>query len=186
MLIKNTSKLPEMSSSLTWQTAMLRVRPSLWQIVAFASLLAGIGGGWKALGSLEEILSPLPATVTMMLVTFAGWYIWSYFTYLTDQVLFGGHSDYRGTLNAFGRAYVFQALLVFIFTSPLGWMWGWIALYFTVAAWGVIGPRQLGMRTWQAIVAAALGMLLWLACLLILTLTLVWDGLYVGIGVFLV
>jgi hypothetical protein len=41
------------------------------------------------------------------------------------------------------------------------------------------------MRTWQAMVAAALGMLLWLACLLALTLVLVWDGTYLGIGAFL-
>ena len=102
---------------------------------------------------------------------------------LTDVVLFGGHTDYRGTLHAFGRAYVFQALLFFSFANPLGGLWAWVALYLTVAAWGIVGPRRLGMRTWQAIAAASLGLLWWLACLLILTLTLDGGGSYIGWGV---
>jgi hypothetical protein len=185
MLTKNTSKLLEVPSGFTLEAMTQRVRPSLWQIVTLVSFCAGVGSGWQVLVSQAELPSPLVAAATMMLATFAGWYVWGFFTHLTDNVLFGGHSDYQGTLNTFGRAYVFQALFFFTFTRPLGWLWGWIALYVTIAAWGIIGPRHLGMRTWQAIVAATLGMLLWLACLLILTLTLVWDGTYVGVGAFL-
>ncbi len=185
MLIKDASELQKVPSGFALDTAMQRVRPALWQVVAVVSLVAGIGNGWQVLAFRAELLSPLVAAIVMTLATFGGWYAWGFFTHLTDSVLFGGHSDYRGTLNAFGRAYVFQALFFFTFTRPLGWLWGWIALYVTIVAWGVIGPRRLGMRTWQAILAATLGMLLWLACLLILTLVLVFDGTYIGIGVFL-
>ena len=94
--------------------------------------------------------------------------------------------DYRSTLNAFGWAYVFQALFALTFTPTLGWLWGWVALYATVAAWGIVGPRRLGMRTWQAIVAAALGLLIWLACLLLITAVLASGGIFLGVGVFLV
>jgi hypothetical protein len=186
MLTKSMSRLSEMPTGLTLERVIQRIRPSLWQVVALVSFFAGVGSGWRVLVCQAELPSPLTATVTMMLATFAGWYVWGFFTHLTDVVLFGGHSDYRGTLNAVGRAYAFQALFFFTFTRPLGWLWGWIALYAIAAAWGIIGPRHLGMRTWQAMVAVTLGMLLWLACLLILTLTLAWDGSYLGVGAFLV
>ena len=168
------------------ESLMQRVRPAPWQTVALVSFAAGVGSGWRALAQQAELLSPLTATATMVLVTFAGWYVWGYLTHLTDLVLFGGRSDYRGTLNAFARAYCFQALFFFTFTTPLGWLWGWTAFLATVAAWGIIGPRHLGIRTWQAVLAATLGMLLWIGCLLILTLTLVWNGTYLGVGAFLV
>jgi hypothetical protein len=167
------------------EAVMQRVRPSLWQIVALVSFCAGIGSGWTVLARQAELSSPLVAAITMTLATFAGWYVWGFFTHLTDVVLFGGHSDYWGTLNAFGRAYVFQALFFLTFANPLGWLWGWVALYATVVAWGIVGPRHLGMRTWQAIVAVTLGMLLWLACQLILTLALAWSGPCLGVGAFL-
>ena len=113
-----------------------------------------------------------------MLVTFVGWYAWGFFTHLADVLLFGGHSDYAGTLHIFGRAYILQALLALTFVPPFGWLWGWIALYATLVAWGIVGPRHLGMRTWQAIAAGALGMFMWLACLFLLQLTLAWPGVY--------
>jgi hypothetical protein len=162
-----------------------RLQPSLWQVVVAASTVAGVGSGWRVLMTKAAPASPLTVAVAMMLVTYAGWYAWAFFTHLTDAALFGGHGDYRSTLNAFGRAYAFQALFALTFTLPLGWLWGWVALYATVAAWGIVGPRRLGMRTWQAIVSATLGMLIWLACLLVMTLTLVSGGLFLGVGVFL-
>jgi hypothetical protein len=168
------------------EAVMEWVRPSLWQIVAGASVAAGIGSGCRIMTRQAELPAALVAALTMMLATFAGWYVWGFFTSLTDRILFGGHSDYRGTLSAFARAYVFQALFLCTFTNPMGWLWGWIALYSTVAAWGVVGPRRLGMRTWQAIVAATLGMLVWLVCLLVLTLTLTVDGQFIGVGAFLI
>jgi len=187
MMTKSMSNFLEMSQESSrpsrlsiWQ----QIRPAWWQVVALVSFGAGIGNGWRALTNPTAQAPPLLAAVTMMLVTFAGWYVWGFFTYLTDAVLFGGHADYRETLDAFGRAFVFQGLLFFTFINSFGWLWGWVALYVTVAAWGIIGPRRLGMRTWQAVVAASLGMLVWLACLLILTLTFVWDGAYIGVGVF--
>jgi hypothetical protein len=120
-----------------------------------------------------------------MLVTFAGWYVWGYFIHVTDSVFFGGHSDYRGTRDAFARAYGLQALLFFTFTDARGWLWGWIGLYATIAAWAIVGPWQLGMRSWRAILTAALGLLMWLACLLFLELALDRTGVYVGLGAFL-
>jgi hypothetical protein len=186
MLIKNTSKLQELPAGFSLEASAVRVRLASWQMVALASLFAGIGNGWKILGQPVGSLSPLWTAAAMMLVTFAGWYAWGFFTHLTASVFFGGHSDYRGTLDAFGPAYAFQALVLFSFTNPLNWLWSWIALYVTIAVWGVVGPRRLGMRTWQAIVAAALGMLPWLALQLILSVTLVWDGLYTGFGAFLI
>jgi hypothetical protein len=185
MLNKNMSRLLEIPTGLTREAALARFCPSQWEIVVLVSFCAGLANGWRVLLCQAELLSPITAAVTMTLLTFAGWYVWGFFTHLNDVVLFGGRSDYRGTLKAFGWAYVFQVLFVFSFTRPLGWMWGWIALYATVVAWGIVGPRHLGMRTWQAMVAAALGMLLWLACLLAVTLVLVWDGTYLGIGAFL-
>ena len=186
MLIKDTTRsFVHTPSSLILDKVWLRIRPELWHMVALVSFFAGVGSGWQVLIFGAELLSPLAAAATMMLATFGGWYAWSFFTYLADNALFGGHSDYRGTLNAFGVAYLYQAICFFTFVRPLGWVWGWVAFYITVAAWGIIGPRRLGMRTWQAIVAATLGMLLWLACLLVLTLVLVVDGMYVGIGAFL-
>ncbi len=183
MLTKDMTRFVQAPLSLN--KVRQRVRPALWHMVALVSFFAGVGSGWQVLIFRAELLSPLVAAATMMLATFVGWYAWSFFIYLADNALFGGHSDYRGTLNAFGVAYLHQAICFFTFTRPLGWAWGWVAFYVTIAAWGVIGPRRLGMRTWQAIVAATLGMLLWLACLLALTLTLVVDGTYVGIGAFL-
>ena len=176
----------EVRPNLVLESLMQRVWRAPWQIVALVSLAAGIGSGWRASAHQAELLSPLSATVTMIVATFVGWHVWSFFTHLTDVVIFGGHSDYQGTLNAFGRAYCFQVLLFFTFTNPLGWLWGWIAFYATVAAWGIIGPRHLGMRTWQAVLAATLGMLLWQGCLLALTLMLVSNGTYLGVGAFLV
>ena len=175
----------EIPLTLVREAVAEHVRPAMWQIMVLVSFVAGVGSGWRILIQQAPLLSPLAASITMMLATFAGWYVWSFFTHLTDLVLFGGHSDYRSTLEAFGRAYIFQALFFLIFTNPLGWLWGWIALYVTVAAWGVVGPRHLGMRTWQAIVAASLGMLLWLACLMLVTMSLVVEGNYLGIGAFL-
>ncbi len=185
MLTKDTTRFFQAPSSLILNKVRQRVRPELWHMVALVSFLAGVGSGWQVLIFRAELLSPLAAAATMMLATFVGWYAWSFFIYLADNALFGGHSDYRGTLNAFGVVYLYQAICFFTFTRPLGWVWGWIAFYATVAAWGIVGPRRLGMRTWQAIVAATLGMLLWLACLLVLTLTLVVDGTFIGIGAFL-
>ena len=176
----------EVRPNLVLESLMQRVWRAPWQIVALVSIAAGIGSGWRASAHQAELLSPLSAMVTMILATFAGWYVWSFFAHLTDVVIFGGHSDYQGTLNAFARAYCFQALFFFTFTTPLGWLWGWTAFLATVAAWGIIGPRHLGIRTWQAVLAATLGMLLWMGCLLILTLTLVWNGTYLGVGAFLV
>jgi hypothetical protein len=187
MLTRNApTRLLEVPSGwFTLDRVRQRVQPALWQMVALVSFVAGVGSGWQVLVFRAELLSPLVAAATMMLAMFAGWYVWSFFIYLADNALFGGHSDYQGTLNAFGIAYLHQVLFFFAFTRPLGGLWGWIALYLTVAAWGVIGPRRLGMRTWQAILAATLGMLLWLACLLVATLALVFDGTYIGIGAFL-
>lgn len=185
MLTENMPSSLELSPRWTLDTVVQRVRPALWQVVALVSLCAAVGSGWTVLARQSELLSPLTAAATMMLVTFAGWYVWGFFTHLSSAVLFGERSDYRETLNAFGRVYVFQALAFFTFTNPLGWLWSWVALYVTVVAWGFVGPRRLGMRTWQAVVAVTLGMLMWLSCLLILTLTLVWDGSYVGVGAFL-
>ena len=185
MLTKDTSKLIRLPVELPAASVLHRLRPANWQLVALTSLCAGIGSGWQVLLSQTELLSPLTAAITMVLATFIGWYAWGFFTYLTDSVLFGGHADFQGTLAAFSRAYLFQALFLFTFTRPLGWLWGWIALYLTIGAWGVIGPRQLGMRSWQAVVVVTVGMLVWLACLLIGTLTLVLDGTYIGVGAFL-
>ena len=75
-----------------------------------------------------------------------------------------------------------QALPFFVFTHPLGTLWVWVAFHLTIMAWGIVGPRRLGMRTVQAVVAATLGTLVWLACLSVPMLTVTWDGLYVGIG----
>lgn len=184
MLTRNMTQTIEMSTGL--HTLLQRVRPSLWHIILGVSVVAGMGSSGRVVARQAELPTPVTAAVTMMVATFVGWYVWGFFIHLADRVFFDGHVDYRGTLNAFGRAYVFQALFLFTFTQSLGWLWGWIAFYCTVAAWGIIGPRYLGMRTWQAIVAATLGMLVWLACLLVLTLTLTWDGVYVGVGAFLV
>ncbi len=185
MLTKGAANGIEMPWRSASVSVLHRLRPSLWHVVLVVSYAAGVGSGWRVLLTQDEQVSPLAVAATMMLVTFAGWYVWGFFTHLIDVALFGGHADFRGTLNAFGRAYVLQALFVLTFTQPLGWLWGWIALYATVAAWGIIGPRHLGMRSWQAIVAASLGLLLWLACLLALSLALVSDGMRLGVGVFL-
>lgn len=185
MITKDTSKLIHVPVDLSAANVLRRLRPADWQLVALVSLCAGIGSGWQVLLSQTEFLSPLTAAVTMVLATFVGWYAWGFLTYLTDSVLFGGHSDFQSTLAAFSRAYLFQALFLLTFTRPLGWLWGWIALYLTIGAWAIIGPRQLGMRSWQAVVVATVGMVVWLACLLIGTLTLVWHGSYIGVGAFL-
>ena len=182
---KHTSVL-EMRSGIALQTVLQRIRPAPWQIVALVSLAAGVGGGWRAVMQQADLSSPLTTATAMMLVTFAGWYIWGAFTHLAGVVLFGRHSDYRGTLHAFSGAYAFQALFFFTFSSFLGLQWGWIAFYATIVAWGIIGPRRIGMRSWQAVVAAAFGMLLWVGFLVAFTTTLVWNGAYVGIGVFAV
>lgn len=154
--------------------------------MALVSFAAGVGSGWRVLTHQAPLLPPFKTTATVLLATFAGWYVWGFFTHLTDQVFFGGHSDYRGTLSAFGRVYVFQVLVFFTFTDPLGWLWGWIAFYVTIATWGIIGPRRLGMRAWQALVSATMGALLWLACLLISILTLAGGGTYLRLSALLV
>ena len=167
------------------RTVLHHVHVAPWQVVAVVSCGAGIGSGWTTLAREARVPSPFLAAITMMVAAFVGWYAWAFFTHLVDSALFGRHSDYQGTLEAFARAYVFQALSLFTFTHPLGWLWTWVASYFTVVAWGIVGPRRLGMRTYQAIVAATLGMLIWFVCQLAFTLTFTWDGLYVGIGAFL-
>jgi hypothetical protein len=160
------------------------LRPAMWQWVLVTSYAAGVGMGWRTLLMQDEGSSPLHAAASMALVTFAGWYVWGCFTHLVDKVLFRGPGDYRATLDAFGRAYLFQALFLLAFTRPLGWLWGWIALYATVAAWGIIGPRYRGMRTRQALLAATLGLFMWLACLWLLSLVLNADGIVLGVGIF--
>lgn len=184
MLSRHTTRPVDLASLVDTETAMRRMQPSFWLVMALVSFTASASRLWKLSAFQADIPSPLSVAITTMLATFLGWFVWSFFTYLTDTFLFGGHADYCTTLNAFGRAYVCQALFFFSFTTPLGWLWGWIAMYCTVTTWGIVGPRHLGMRTWQAIVAAALGMLMWLACLLILSLTLTWNGLYIGVGAF--
>ena len=176
----------EMRPGLALQAVAQRIRPAPWQTVALVSLAAGVGGGWRAVMQQADLSAPFMTAAAMMLVTFAGWYVWGAFTHFTDVLLFGHHSDYRGTLDAFARAYALQALFFFTFSSFLGLQWGWIAFYATIAVWGIVGPRRLGMHSWQAIVAATCGMLLWIGCLVTLTTTLVWNGAYVGIGVFAV
>jgi hypothetical protein len=195
MISKSTPKILEMPRATAVVSAMQHVGTSMWPLIALVSLAAGIGSGWRVLflrsdlltpTTSAELLSPLTATATMVIATFAGWYVWGFFIHYCDKALFGGHSTYSGTLNAFARAYVFQVLFLLTFTRPLGWLWGWIALYATVAAWGIIGPRQLGMRTWQAVVSASAGMLMWMACLVLMNVTLMTDGVSFGIGAFLV
>jgi hypothetical protein len=162
-----------------------RIWPAPWEMVAFASLVASVGGGWAVLARQAGTPSPFLVALTMMLATFGGWYVWAFFTHLVDTTLFGGHASYQELLDAFAHAYVFQSLSLFAFTFSLGWLWTWAAFYFTIVAWGVVGPRRLGMRTYQAIVSATLGMLMWLACLLVLILVMTRDGLYVDIGAIL-
>jgi len=164
---------------------MQRLRPALWELVILVSFCAGVGNGWATLNRQPASpQSPIMVAIMTMLLTFAGWYAWGLFTYLMDYGLFGGHSDYSGTLNIFGRAYLCQILLALAFLPPFGWLWWWIALYVTIVTWGIIGPRHLGMRTWQAITSATLGMLVWLACLAILQLALDWEAVLPGLGVF--
>lgn len=184
MLSRHTTRPVDLTSLVDTETAMRRVQPSFWLVMVLVSFAASASRLWNLPAYQADFLSPLSAAITTMLATFLGWFAWGFFTYLADTFLFGGHADYSTTLNAFGRAYVCQALFFFSFATPLGWLWGWIALYCTVTTWGIVGPRHLGMRTWQAILAAALGMLMWLACLLILSLTLTWNGLYIGVGAF--
>jgi hypothetical protein len=185
MLTKSPAKGVGLQSRSSFAWLLRHLRPSLWQWVLVASYAAGVGVGWRALLTRGEQASPLQATATMMVLTFAGWYVWGFFTHVVDKALFRGPSDYLATLDAFGRAYVFQALFLLAFTRPLGWLWGWIALYATVAAWGIIGPRHLGMRTRQALLAVTLGLFMWLACLSLLSLLLNGDGLVLGVGIFL-
>jgi hypothetical protein len=173
-------------ASLDTPASLLRFQPSLWQAVALVSVAAGLGSSWRVMNHQVHQVSPLTAALVTMLTTFVGWFAWGFLTYVADRVLFGGHADYRTTLNEFGKAYLLQVLFALTFFSPLGWLWGWIALFYTVAAFGVVGPRYLGMRTWQAIVASTLGMLVWLGCLLVFTLTLTVDGVFMGVGAFLV
>jgi hypothetical protein len=156
-----------------------------WQVILGVSFLAGMGSGWTVLLRPSSMLSPFLAAITMMLATYAGWYAWAFFTHLADMVFFGKHGSYQDTLDCFGQVYVLQVLSSLTFAGPLGWMWTWVASYLTVAAWGVAGPRRLGMKSWQAIVAATVGLLLWLACLAAVTLLVTKDGMYVGIGAFL-
>jgi len=163
---------------------MQRLRPRLWELVILVSFCTGIGNGWAALTRQTDTRSPLMVGITTLGVTLAGWYVWGFLTYLNDRFFFGGHSDYQGTLNIFGQAYLFQFLLTFSFAPPLYWLWGWIGLYVTLVAWGLIGPRHLGMRTWQAIVSGTLGLLVWLACLFALQLALGWEGIYLFVGDF--
>jgi hypothetical protein len=163
---------------------MQRLRPPLWELVILLSFCAGIGNGWAVLNRQADPRSPLLTALTTLGVTWAGWYVWGFCTYLNDRLLFGGHSDYRGTLNVFGRAYLFQLLIALSFVPPLYWLWGWIGLYATLVAWGLIGPRHLGMRTWQAILSGTLGLLMWLASLLALQLALGWEGIYPFLGTF--
>jgi hypothetical protein len=184
MLSRNTTRPVDLACLVNTDTMIQRAQPSFWLVVALVSFMASASRLWGLSSFQADLPSPLTAAVTTMLVTFLGWFVWGFFTYLIDTRLFGGHGNYSGTLNAFGRAYVCQTLFFFTFTTPLGWLWGWIALYCTVTTWGIVGPRYLGMRTWQAIVAVTLGMLMWLACLLIFSLTLSWDGLYIGVGAF--
>jgi hypothetical protein len=164
---------------------MPRTRLSPWLIVAVVSYCAAIGGANRVQSSQTALLPPLAAAITMVVTTFAGWLVWGFFTYTAGRVLFGHQVNYRAMLRAFGWAYAAHALFYLVCTHPMGWLWGWVALYVTIAGWGIIGPRQLGMRTWQAITTATLGMLFWLACLLVLTLTLTWNGAYFGVGVFM-
>jgi hypothetical protein len=49
---------------------------------------------------------------------------------------------------------LFQALSTFAFTHPLDFLWAWVARYLTIMAWGIVGPRRLGTRTVQKVVAA--------------------------------
>jgi hypothetical protein len=186
MIAKDLTSLPQRSKALSASAVLRRFQVVPWEIVIAASFLAGIGNGWTALIRQSRIPSPFLAAVTMMLATFAGWYVWGFFTHLIDRTFFGDHADYQGVLDTFWRAYVFQALSLLTFIHPMGWLWTWIASYATIVAWGIVGPRRLGMKTWQALVSATLGMLMWLACLVALTLTLKVDGLYIGIGAFLV
>ncbi len=185
MLIKNTAQFtanPNTESALKWIGSHI----SPWQAVIGMSTLAGIGSGWAALFRHSSIPSPLWAAFSMMLVTFAGWYAWSFFTFLTDHLVFRGHSDWYSIRHAFAQAYMLQGLSFLVFTHPLGTLWSGVAAYLTIFAWGIVGPRQLGMRTWQAIVSATIGMLMWLACLVVLLFALQQNGVYLGIGAFLV
>jgi len=176
--------MPTLTQTLD-RSALGRVQVSPWLVVAGISCVAGVGNGWALLARPTLSPSPFLGALTMMLATFGGWWAWSFFTHLIDGALFGGHGDYRETLAAFAPAYSLQALSFLAFTHPLGWVWTWIATYLTIVAWAIIGPRRLGMRTYQAVVAATLGLLVWLACLLAFTLAFQWDGMYVGIGAFL-
>lgn len=184
-MIKSTSSMTRATGLGSLRLALHRVQVLPWQIVVAVSLVAGIGSGWTVLARQAVVPSPFLAATTMMLVTFAGWYVWALGTHLANTALFGRHSSYQGTLDIFAKAYAFQALSFFTFTSPLGWIWTWIAAYLTVVAWAVLGPRHLGMRTWQAIVSVTLGLAVWLACLVGLTMVFTVDGLYMGIGAFL-
>jgi hypothetical protein len=185
MLTRGASKLFGLPAKPMKEVLLHRLRPAEWELVALASLCAGIGSGWRVLLLQADLHSPLTTALTTILAIFCGWYVWGFFLYLTDNVLFGSPIGYRETLRVFGRAYIFQALFVLTFTRPLGWVWGWIALYLTVAVWAIVGPRQHGTRTWQAVLAATVGMLVWLACLLALTLMLSREGVYIAIGIFL-
>jgi hypothetical protein len=166
--------------------AVHRFQAVPWKTVAVVSLAASIGNGWAAIVRQSRTPSPFMSALTMMLAVFAGWYAWAFFAHLVDKAFFGGHARYSDFLSAFSRAYAFQALSFFAFTHTLGFMWVSVAFFLTIVAWGIVGPRRLGMRTGQAVIAATLGMLVWLACLALLSLTVTWDGLCVGIGAFLV
>jgi hypothetical protein len=185
MLKRDTSNLIEIPAT-SMAGLLERLKPATWQVMACVSLLAGIGSGWRILVQESELLSPLLVSTVTVLVIFAGWYAWSFFIYLTDSVLFGRRSSFHELLSAFAWAYVAQIFFFLVFTRPLGWLWGWVALYATITAWGIVGPTRLGTRTWQAVLSATIGMFVWLAGLLALTLMVSWQGVHFGFGVFLV
>jgi len=178
MVSKETSRLVGLPTTFV---QMRRIHLSQWQIVGLASLSAAAGAALRS-----NLMPPLLTFGVTALTVFGGWYVWGLFTYLTETVLFGGQADYRRTLNAFGYAYAFQALSALVWVQPLNWLWGWVALYAIVIVWGIVGPRRTGARTWEAVVAASTGMLVWLACLWVLALNLTWNGMYTGVGVFLI
>jgi hypothetical protein len=126
-------------------------------IVVIASVCSGIGSaiGIAMLGVAPSII--FAGLIAGLILSFVGWLIWSFITYIIGTKVFGGIATYGELLRTIGFSDAPGILLIFSFIPFLGGV-----ISFVIGVWGlvamVIAVRQaLDFSTINAILTCIVG-----------------------------
>ena len=145
----NTFEEIEADQTATGQAALIVAVVGIFTAI---SAFVGARAGNAALGQLTEqfgemdlpmvpTMSPVGAALNALIGAFIAWFIWSGLTYLIGTKVFNGQADMGEMLRVIGFAQAPRLLGIFNFIPCLGWILGFVAWIWAIAA-GFVAIRQ--------------------------------------------